>query len=304
MGILRNCKIILQEELVNRALTETGQVFIDPKLLRFDEERIRRDILEPCVGEYCAFRPPVVWEHVFIPVDGWPIPDRVRRINGLRPLWLYYWQHFAAAALRPIPRMESQRWFVSNNVLWSPPGRYELEYISNDGYKTGYVVDPYVAYEIYPGETTIKFYLRSKPRQGTVRISLGSELLASDDGHNGIVGDFLDMGVIDYNTKEVNLSLKENDSRINQIYENEGNLSVTVNYISTNLGVIGLDWSEIYFYFLFASKFLTAFATTRSIVRVDGVPIDMNVDGLLEYARQKEIQWLEAKEQRQAWWRW
>jgi len=299
--------ILLQEELVSRALTEAGQVFIDPRLLRFDDERVRRDILEPCMGEYRAFRPPTVWEHLNVPTDGWPIPSRVRRINGLRPLWLYYWPHFAAAALRPIPRMEAQRWFVTNNVLYAPPGRYELEYISNEGYRLSNEVDRYIAHEVFSGESatqTVDFYLRVKPRPGTVKIHIGDELTAEDDGSNTISGDFIDIGVIDYNTCKISLDLDMTNEVIQEYMSSDGKISLEVEFMSVNPGVYGLDWSEIYFYFLFASKFLPAFATTRSIVRVEGVPIDMNVDGFLEYARQKEQEWLQSKEMRQSWWRW
>lgn len=295
--------ILLQDELVSRALTEAGQVFIDPRILKFDDNRIEKDILEPCVGEYQAFRPPTVWEHLFVPVDGWPIPKRVRRINGLRPLWLYYWPHFAAAALRPIPRMESQRWFISNGVLWAPPGRYELEYISNDGYTISHEVTRYLAYQMYSGENIFSFKLRSRPRPGTVKILIGENLEAVDGGNGAITGSFIDLGVINYDTCEVNLALSPNDT-INDMLTQDGKVDIEVSFISVNPGVEGLNWSEIYFYFLFASKFLPAFAATRSIVRLEGVPVDMSVDGLLEYARKKEDEWLIAKEQRQSWWRW
>ncbi len=298
--------ILLQEELVSRALTEAGQVFVDPRILRFDDERVRRDILVPCMGEYQAFRPPTVWEHIHIPVGGWPIPQRVRRINGLRPLWLYYWPHFAAASLRPIPRMESQRYIITDNTVMAPPGRYELEYISNEGYSLGNMVDRHIVHEIYDSEReqTISFFLRVKPRPGTVRLYVGEELVAEDDGSNAIIGDWITLGIIDYNTCKISISIDRENSVIQEYMSTDGKISIEAEFVSVNPGVMGLDWSEIYFYFLFASKFLPAFASTRSIVKIEGVPIDMNIDGFLEYARQKESEWLQAKEMRQSWWRW
>lgn len=295
--------ILLQEELVSRALTEAGQVFIDPRILRFDDTRVQRDILFPCVKEYQAFRPPVVWEHLYIDPDGWPIPSRVRRVNGLRPLWLYYWPYAAAIALRPIPRMEAQKWFITNSMLYAPPGRYELEYISNEGYELGYEVTRHGAYQLYSGESQISFKLRSKPRPGTTKLYIGESFEATDDGQGALIAPWIDIGVIDYATCAINLTFVP--GTLDPLFENSiTNVLLEASYASVYPGVVGLDWSEVYFYFLFASKFLTAFATTRSIIRIDGLPVEMNVDGFLEYARQKEQEWLVAKEQRQSWWRW
>lgn len=304
--------ILLQEELVSRALTEAGQVFIDPSLLRFTDDRIKRDILTPCVQEYQAFRPPVVWEHLFVNPDGWVIPKRVRRINGLRPLWLFYWPYMGAAALRPIPRMESQKWYITNGVLYAPPGRYELEYISNEGYSLGYTVDRYGAYEIFKGETSLTFKLRSKMRPGTLQLfvtdTVGNDLVsAKDDGSGGISvltgGAWLDIGVVNYNICEVTMSLSS-EAQTLLFPDGTNRTLLEVEYASENPGVVGISWDEIYFFALFSSKFLPAFAATRSIVRVDGLPIEMNTDGLLEYARQQQDLWIQAKHEKQSWWRW
>ena len=303
--------ILLQEELVSRALSEAGQVFIDPKILRFDDERVKRDILYPCVKEYQAFRPPVVWEHLYLTPDGWTIPARVRRVNGLRPLWLFYWPYMGAAALRPIPRMEAQKWYITNGVLYGPPGRYEIEYISNDGYTLGHEVDRYGAYELFPGETQITFDLRAKARPGTIRVFItgagGADLYTgSDDGSGAITstqGNWITIGVINYNTCKVSITLTD-EAKAALFPDGVSKVLVECSFASVNPGVIGIDFSEIYLYALFTSKFIPAFATTRSIVRIDGLPVDMNTDGLLEYARQQQEIWRASKETRGSWYRW
>ena len=305
--------ILLQEEIVSRCLTEAGQVFIDPKVLRFTDDRIRRDILLPCIKEYQAFRPPVVWEHLYLTSDGWSIPSRVRRINGLRPLWLFYWPYMGAAALRPIPRMEAQKWYQSNGILYGPPGRYELEYISNEGYKIGYEVDRYGIYELFKGEKEVTFTLRSGFRKGTLNLFVsggpgGTDLVSATDDAEGavnpVLGDWLEVdSSVNYATYNVSLKLTD-ESQALLFPDGVTKVLIEASYASTNPGVVGLDFSEIYFYALFASKFLPAFAATRSIVRIDGLPVEMNTDGLLEYARQQQELWIQSKEQRQSWWRW
>lgn len=290
--------VILQEELVRRALVETGQVYFDPSVIHFDDDTVRDAILAPCVKEYSSFRPPVIWEHIYLPVDGWPIPTRVRRINGLRPLWLYYWPYEAAVALRPIPRMGADMWFITENILYAAPGRYELEYISNDGYRLGHEIDAHPVYEPHEIERKIEFKLRGHIRPGTLKIHAydenGTEIVATDDGSGAITGDFLDVGVVDYETLRVTLQTNAPFSK-----------PILASFYSKYPAVMGMDFSELYFFQLFQSKFLPAFAAARSIVRLDGTPIELNIDDLLNYARTKEQEWnTVSRETKSSWWRW
>jgi hypothetical protein len=290
--------VLFQEELVRRALVETGQVYFDPSVIHFDDDTIRDTILLPCLKEYSSFRPPVIWEHISLPSDGWVIPSRVRRINGLRPLWLYYWPYEAAVALRPIPRIGADNWFQTDGVLYAAPGRYELEYIANDGYKLGRAIEDHQVYEPHGIERNLKFKLRGHLVPGTLKLTaLDSntvEMEAVDDANGAITGSWVDHGVIDYETLQVTLTT-------NQAIDKP----ILASFYSKYPAVQGMDFSELYFFQLFQSKFLPAFAAARTIVRLEGVPIDLNIDDLLAYARQKEESWNTiSRDTKQSWWRW
>jgi len=295
--------MLLQDELVAQALTASGQVFVEPHMLEFTDERIARDILVPCAEEFKIFRPPVVWEHLMVHTQGWIIPRYVRRVLGLRPLWLYYWAYtHAAVALRPIPRMEASKWFITEGVLYAPPGRYEVEYISANGYTVTHDVPEHAVYEPSPDEGRIEFRLRARIRPGTLKLRTGGTwsesysegyLEAVDDGNGRISGSFVDTGVVDYETNLVSLSLSQPLG---------GPLRAT--FFARNPGVKELDFKDVWFVDLFASKFLPAFAAARSLVAIPGLPVDLNNDGLLDYARQKQTDWLTVRHERNAWWRW
>lgn len=289
---------ILQEELVRRALVNAGQVYFDPAVIHFDDDTIRDMILEPCTKEYQAFRPPLVWEHIYLPTDGWPIPSRVRKVNGLRPLWLYYWPYEAAVALRPIPRIGADRWFITGNILYAAPGRYELEYISNEGYELGYDIEDHTVYTPHPNETEIEFRLRGHIRPGTLTITATlddlTEVTATDDGNGAISGSWVDVGTVDYNTLRVTLQINESLSK-----------PIMASFFSKYPALLRFSWDEIYFFELFEARFLHAYATARSIVRLEGVPVELNIDDLLNYARQKQETWLTvSRETKSSWYRW
>ena len=284
--------MLLQDELIAHVLSATGQVFVEPHTIRYTDELVDRTIFSPAVSEFQVFRPPTVWEHLFLPADGWLIPPRVRRVCGLRPLSLYWWPYAAAIALRPVPRMESCKWFITEGVLYAPPGRYELEYISNEGYTISNEVDRYVAYRPHPVEREVKFRLRARMRPGTLTIYIGNDS-AVDDGSGNISGSFLSSGTVDYQTNEVSLVLAGSPLD-----------TVDCSFWADKPGVKELDWKDIYFVQLFASKFLTAYSTARQIVRIENMPVDLNVDGLLEYARAAEQAWITNKNEKQSWFKW
>lgn len=297
--------MLLQDELVSRSLSSTGQVYVHPALIRYTDERIMNDFMIPCAAEYQTLRPPVVWEHVMIPSEGWQIPSRVRRINGLRPLWLYYWPYSAAIALRPIPRMEDCKWFITNNILYAPPGRYELEFISTEGYTIAWEVPKHVVYRPSTPQTTLTFKLRVHIRPGTLKIYYGPEnavqesqyLIATDNGTGMITGSFLTSGLIDYQTNEV--VLVPNGTATPWAYP------LQASFAALNPGIKELNWQDVYFIDLFDSRFLTAYAATRSLVQIDGLPVNINADDLLNYARSKEQAWITARENKvSSWWRW
>jgi hypothetical protein len=294
--------MLFQDELVAHALSATGQVFVQPHMLRYSDDFITRTLLKPCAGEYATLRPPVKWFSLFIGTDGWKPDKSVRKVLGLRPLWLYYWPYQASVALRPVPRMEAQKWFAENSqynigkgVIYAPPGRYEAEIISNDGYTLGYEAGFHDVYTPAPVEKSFSFRLRVLIRPGTLKLKCG-ELTATDDGQGAITGaDWIEAGTVDYQTCEVQLRIRDDVTLMD---------AVEANFWAVNPGVEELEWGETYFLRLFASKFLPAYATARSIVRIEGLPVDIQLDGLLEYARNVEREFLEKRETYTAWWRW
>ena len=55
---------------------------------------------------------------------------------------------------------------------------------------------------------------------------------------------------------------------------------------------------------LFSVRFLIALSATKAIMKLDGLPIDVSLDDMMAYAREKEISYREKLDTVQRWWCW
>jgi hypothetical protein len=114
------------------------------------------------------------------------------------------------------------------------------------------------------------------------------------DSISGVIsGNLVTAGVVNYSTLRVNISL-----------ERPTGYPITVQFRSVNPCVLELDWSNEYFLDLFSARFLTAFGTTKAIMRVDELPVDITVDSLVDYGKDREQKIQDRGEWSKKWWQW
>ncbi len=77
--------MLLQDEVVQYALVSEGQLFVDPKDIRLDTEKIRDYIFIPTVREYERYRPPTKVTEYWMSGNAQTLPADCRKVIKLRP---------------------------------------------------------------------------------------------------------------------------------------------------------------------------------------------------------------------------
>lgn len=272
--------MLSQDELVLKTMSQAGQVSISPEDLDYDADLVRRDFFIPIVREYQAYRPNIKEIPMTISTSEGSTPPRdFRKIVTLTP--------YSGTGVSLEKRLPKTAYEFRDGFIIVDSGDYILKYFAT--YTITYRI---FLQEVYSPINEDEFFvdLRQALKPETLIIRVGGDE-ATSDGAGVITGDFTGT----YNLETWRLSL---------VFPQPVNNLVLLDYTSVNPIVLELDLEENLFMDLFASKLLASFGTSKSIVRIDGLPFDITVDGLMDYGRQKEEQFTTALETRQTWWSW
>ncbi|MHA1168995.1 MAG: hypothetical protein ACTSRU_14295 [Candidatus Hodarchaeales archaeon] len=278
--------MLLQDEIVSKVVSGAGQVIILPSTLRYDTELIRRDFFVPVVKEYQNYRPVIVKaDEVSIGMDGYTVPTDFIQVSELRP---YYQTLLGATASDIIPKSLYE---LRNGIIYADPGYYNIQY--HGRYTITNIFEDILIYEAV-AETLVEKSLGGVVTPATLTIDYEGNT-ATTDALGEITGTNITSGSYDLTTNRISITFTTAIS---------GNVTASFRTAATNPGVLELSLEDIHFVNLFAARFLSAMGTTKAIMRIDGLPIDITVDGLMEYGREKEAEVKEWLETHQVWWHW
>lgn len=276
--------MLTQEECVNLTMSRAGQFILGPEDVDFTPAKISRDFFIPAVMEYQKYRPPMQRPRVLITNGLMTLPADFMTAVGLEPIQLYQ------GVVLPFLKLPSFRWQINpqRNQLEAPAGDYVFEYLSR--FMLSSAMEDL---EVYPsgGEGEIGFQLGSIPKPKTLVVT-GGALSAEADVNGVITGDLVDSGNLT-SVGAVTLVLKDPVASV-----------LTATYTTLVPYCKELSLQDRLFLDLFEAKFLTAFASAKAQLKVEGVPVDVNLDELLSYARQKDADVRASLTTDQKWWLW
>lgn len=280
--------MLTQEQAVEKTIFGAGQTLLRPEDVDISAQDISSRFFIPTIREYERYRPPIVKiPSVMITGGKWRVPDDCLKMISLRPINLMR----SWGTPSPYVRISAHQWWVDDSrMLWCPSGQWEIEYQKR--FELSNVVTDEVLLEVdgLQGEQT--FCLASEPVPSTVRLSYGADTEATDlDGV--ITGPEITGGEISYPCGSVKVTFTKPTRAV-----------VKASYRTRYPYVVNLDIGEEMFLDLFAARFLTGYANLKMQMNIEGLPVNINLDDILSYARDKEANYRSRLESVQKWFAW
>lgn len=276
---------LFQEQALDKAVYQAGQTLLSPSDVDLSSRDINTKFFVPSVLEYEKYRPQEsALRQVTVYSGEWRLPDDCLKIAWIRAVnWTRSWGTPA-----PYVRLQAHQWWVQDRVLYCPSGQWEISYLKKFTFLHKLEDYPVSDLDDISGEHT--FYLPCETVPSTVKLSFGSGT-ASDDNHGNLTGTGISGGTVDYVTGKVTLNFTSpTTSGV------KGSFSSVYKYVKE------LEMTEEIFLDLFATRFLVGFANIKSQHNLEGLPVNINLDDLLSYARERESQFKARLETDKKWW--
>lgn len=283
--------MIFQDELVNATLAKTGQLVVLPADVLLNDLVITR-ILTSVVNEFTRYRPNTKTLDVDIGTFGITLtPDAIYLAN-LRRRGLTITDIGAGIFYRRTPAdyFATEQDPVTNQlVVKAIPGLYRVESGGRYSYPI-FIVPSETVFTPIGTETIANFTLRGAIVPQTLTLTRNA-VSVTDDGLGTVVGGFTSApSTVDYTTGAVSLTIGMATDVI------------TATYKLLNPGVKELSLYDDYFVKIWDFNLLHAFTTGRALMKIDGTPFDLNIDGLLDYVRGKETELIAMGDSQKKWW--
>lgn len=280
--------MLTQEQAVEKTIFGAGQTLLRPEDVDISAQDISSRFFIPTVKEYERYRPIIVKiPSVMITGGKWRVPDECLKLISLRPINLMR----SWGTPSPYVRVSAHQWWVDEtNLLWCPSGQWEIEYQKKFVFSSVITDEVLLEVDGLQGEQT--FCLSSEPVPSTVKLSYGAEADATDlDGV--ITGTGITGGEISYSCGSVKVNFTEPTKAV-----------IKASYRTRYPYVVNLDLGEEMFLDLFAARFLTGYANLKMQMNLEGLPVNINLDDILSYARDKESNYRSRLESVQKWYAW
>jgi hypothetical protein len=264
-------------------MNRAGQVFFEASDLEYNIDLVERDIFIPVIGEMQRYRPLVrkiynqrIYSSPFI------LPEPALAISTVKMSVPVDRNPVLQAMMVPSKMpLRRDQWRFENNQLIIMPGTYDVFYM------VPYTVNRDVSItdqgSLFLPSTQLK--LPSVPLEDSILFSEGYNLVEEEDG----------------------TFLVKNGERV-ATYDRatftfiDPCPDLTVRYKSRCLAVQELSMKDDLFLELFLVRFILALSSTKAIMKLDGLPIDISLDNLLTYARGCEATYAGKINTIQKWW--
>ena len=283
--------MLFQDEVVSKVLSGAGQVLLTPADLRFDDRLIERDFFVPVLREYQKYRPNVKKLDTEISVDGIGLPS-----DCLHVISLFFKSvtrvDLPFESMRVQPKvLDHQYWQVlDDGCLYAPVGFYRMEYAAE--FTISKVVEGLRLFSLIPGTKSYEFYMPAKIAPGTVSFSDGTRTMVETT--QGTLAGALGTGTVDYTTLKVTLTLTTAPTA--------ASFPVLGYFKSVNPYVKELSVEDEIFVDLFAARMLVAYGMAKSVMRIEGLPVDITVDDMLSYGKERETVFTTRADTCKKWW--
>lgn len=280
--------MLTQEQALEKTIFGAGQTLLRPQDVDISPQDIYNRFFYPAVKEYERWRPVIVkLESVLIVNAEWKIPDDCIKIISIRPINLMR----AWGTPAPYVRIPSHQWWVTpDGILKCPSGQWEIEYQRR--FTWGNEVKDEIVLNAIGLQGTQRFDLPAEILPSTLRLNYGGSAPASDL-EGVITGDGITEGTIDYIHSKISVNFTEPTQDI-----------VTASYTTKFKYVNELDMGEEMFLDLFAARFLTGYANLKMQMNLENLPVNINLDDIMSYAREKETNYRTRLETIQKWFAW
>ena len=278
--------MLTQEQAVEKVIFGAGQLLLRPEDIDILPQDISSRFFIPAVKEYERYRPVIVKIPSVMIVGGkWRVPDDCLKLISLRPInVMRSW-----GTPSPYVRVSSHQWWVDEfNMLWCSSGQWEIEYQKK--YTLSNTIEDEVLLDVDGLQGDQSFCLSAEPVPSTVKLDYGS---VATDLDGVITGDGITNGVIDYGHGHVTVKFTEPTTA-----------PVKVSYRTKYPFVTNIDIGEEMFLDLFAARFLTGYANLKVQMNLEGLPVNINLDDILSYAREKESNYRSRLDSVQKWYSW
>lgn len=277
--------MLLLHEATYTILAEEGQVLVPLKALNFDKLTLER-IFTSVAKKYQNKKPIRDKMIVNISPEGVELPN-VRNILAVRP---HIYNNFDKIAA-PLER-NMWDWNANTRMLRSLLS-YQVE-ITYIGDLT--IAQLPVAYKgpyFSTNEGTIEFFLRGDFKSNSLKITKNGLFVKDSGMEAGLVklAGSLGYGNVDPETLKVTLTITD---------PTPGNLDI--NFFSKYNAVKELNLDNLVFMTWYGAELLKAVGTAKKITMIEGLPLDITADGIMERARELQDKLEELLSQKSDWW--
>jgi len=314
--------MIFQSQAIERILTESGQVAVDPADLGLDSGKISRAIFVPAVREYSSRHRPrkerTIVRSANIDANGIiALPDDFAQLTQVKPIGPPHlrdiaeeYDYFLPNSLgernhlfRTVPEMGiDYRVDTTKKEIILPGGTFSISYLSNCSPTRK--VEDWLIEDTDLGGTDFRFYVPPEvASQFTLTIlgrdfaidleaAPGEEVTPAATNLNDPVE--IDSFASEFECGALYIDITTSKDAIGGIC-----LSATATYPCAPV----LSYAEDELFFLmFLVRFGHAYANAKALLPIDEVDIDFSRDDFLQWVRQKETEYQRLLESDQKWW--
>lgn len=275
--------MITVEQLIVSSMNRAGQVFFEADDLEYNVDLVERDIFLPVVGEYQRYRPLVkkIYNQQIYNAPFY-IPEPALAVSTVKMSVPVDRNPVLQAMMVPSKMpLRRDQWRFEDNKLIIMPGTYDIFYL------VPYTVNRDVSIpdqgSLFLPNTQLK--LPSVPIEDSILFSEGYNLI-DEEGSKYLVKNGEKVAIFERSTFTFSTPCPD----------------LTVRYKSRCLAIQELSMKDDLFLELFMVRFILALSSTKAIMKLDGLPIDISLDSLLSYARGCEATYAGKINTIQKWW--
>lgn len=286
--------MLFQEDATNLVLSEAGQVLLTPSDIGLELSNVKGIFLS-AVDAFSRHRPILKKEEFTVFLETVTLPANVQRVVSVLPRAIGQILPGVHLFTQPVPPIPLWNYDLKERVLTIVSGTYLVEYLASYTVTTSLVEVADVGNLAI--DSTAAFKLKHPPLKGTLIITLGADEVVDDSA--GVLDGPFATGTVNYETGEVTLTAVATIDAV-----------LAITYRSDYPAVVEMKapgeprraLEQEMFLDLYGGHLLMAYANAKSIMRIEGIPIDINLDQLRALAQLRLDNYEARRGSEQKWW--